>query len=246
MKRTIAALTVMLLPLAAQADITAHYSTGQKGHDMSISVQDDTHVRLDIGPDSYALLSADIVYMLHKEKGQWYATDLAELKQYMAGMPMGKHVDRARKTADDFKFVDTGRTEKVAGYSGNVYQVIDLTTNKKYDVVLSKAEDIARVYRGLLEISRQMVSNMGMGKSMPELPDTRGGLLRQGNQFVLTGVDKADKGDSYYALPKGVQMRKMGGASGQRPQMPSAEQLQKMDPRAQEMMKQMMQRMQQQ
>lgn len=246
MKRMLAVSLTLLLSTSALADITATYKV-RNGGDMQISYRDDQHVRLNVPGGGYALLTGEKVYMVSQEKGQWIATDLEQMKAMMANMPMGSANNAGEKSDADFSFVDTGKQESIAGYTGTVYEIKDRTNGKTYEAVLSDHKDIATLYRGMLQVARQMVSNMGVGKGMPELPAGRGGLLRQDNQFVLTGVDKADKGEDYYQLPKGVKMRDLSQAaqSMKSMPMPSAEDMQNMDPRARAMMEKMMKNMQQ-
>lgn len=246
MKYLIAASLALLFSVPALADITATYKV-RDGGDMQISYRDDQHVRLNVPGGGYALLTGEKVYMVSQEMGQWVATDLEQMKAMMANMPMGGSNKAVDKSETDFSFVDTGKKETIAGYTGTVYQIKDRTNGKTYEAVLSDHKDIATLYRGMLQVATQMVSNMGMGKGMPELPSGRGGLLRQDNQFVLTGVDKADQGAGYYELPKGVKMRDLSQAaqSMKSMPMPSAQDMQNMDPRARAMMEKMMQNMQQ-
>ncbi|MDF1781408.1 MAG: hypothetical protein P1U67_08950 [Alcanivoracaceae bacterium] len=239
MKAKLFFIALAMVSTQALADITANYKASG-GHNMAISYRDDSHIRLNIdsGKGTYVLLAEGNIYMVNKDGNQWVATDLSQMKQFMANMPFGKTPAAKEKSDSDFEFVDTGRTETVAGYDGKVYEILDKTNGKKYETVLSGHEDIANLYRALISLSKQMVNDMGLGNKMPELPSSKGGLLRQGNDFVLTGVDKGDKGEGYFQLPAGVVMRDFGAMMGSIP-MPTAEDMKNIDPRALEMMKKM-------
>lgn len=245
MKKLFVAALALLASTSALADITATYKI-REGGDLTISYRDDNHVRMDVPGGGYALLTGEKVYMVSQEGGQWVATDLAQMKAMMANMPIPQSPAGKEKSENDFSFVNTGKKEVVAGYEGTLYEITDKTNGKTYQAVLSNAEDITTLYKGLLRVSLKMVDNMGLGKTMPELPDAKGGLLRQGQEFVLTRVDKADKGGAYYQLPPGVKMRDLSQAADamKNMPMPSAQDMQNMDPRAKAMMEQMMQKMQ--
>lgn len=230
--KNIMVLVLMLFSFPAMADITASYQVNGK-QSMQISYKDDSHLRLNMGADSYALYVEGKVYMLTKAGGSWMATDLAQLKQMMSNMPFAQKEQAPAPSEKDYKMVKTGRTETVAGYEGNVYEFTDLRNNKKYDAVLSEHDDIASLYKGLMKISREIANSAGMGDQIPEMPAVQGGLLRQGNNLRLTSVDKSDKGQSYYRLPEGVQMQRFSMPEGmpkmpQGMKMPDAEALQKM------------------
>ncbi len=246
MKRVIISTLLMLASLPVLADITASYKI-REGGTMQISYRDDQHVRMDVPGGGYALLSGDKMYMVNKEAGQWVATDMDQMKGMMANMPFSGGARDKEKSERDFSFVDTGKKETVAGYTGKLFEITDKTNGKTYQAVLSDHDDIVALYRGLLRVSQKIVNSMGMGKGMPDLPASRGGLLRKDQDILLTSLDKSDKGSSYYKLPAGVKIRDMSEAmQGMKNMpMPSADDMKNMDPRARAMMEQMMQKMQQ-
>lgn len=226
MKR-ILTLSLLVLSFPAMADITANYQVSG-GRNMAISYQDDSHLRMDMGKDSYALYVDGKIYMLARAGGTWMATDLAQLKQMMGSMPFGQKAQPQPQPSSekDYKMVKTGRMETVAGYEGNVYEFTDLRSNEKYEAVLTEHDDIATLYKGLLKVSREIANSAGVGDQIPEMPAINGGLLRQGDNLRLTSVDKQDKGDAYYQLPAGVKMQSFSMPEGMK--MPDADSLQKM------------------
>ncbi len=208
MRILLSVMMLLLLPIQAFAgDITSVFKNAD-GSTFSISVRDLQHVRMDTAPDAYSLLSGEKLYMVSRdEDGQWSAMDMDQMAGMM-GMIGGGTQD---SSSYDSKYVNTGRTERIAGYTGKVYEV-EVTENGKLvsrdEVVLSSHGDIERVSKGWMAIVKQMSSIMSL--DMAEVIDESeshgyGGVLRYGDDMILQSVSKTSLSASYFALPAGTQ-----------------------------------------
>lgn len=245
MKKLFVAAMALLASTSALADITATYKI-REGGDLTISYRDDNHVRMDVPGNGYALLIGEKLYLVSQEGGQWIATDLSQMQGLMANMPFSSSAPGREKSQSDFSFVDTGKEEVVAGYTGSVFEVTQKDSGKRHQVVLTDHDDVVDLYKGLLGVTQKIIQSLGAGSGMPDLPAVRGGLLRRDADIVLTSLDKSDKGKNYFALPAGVKVHDLSQAADamKNMPMPSAQDMQNMDPSAKAMMEKMMKGMQ--
>ncbi len=186
------------------------------GTTTTINIRDDRHIRMDLKPDSYMLLTGDKLYTVTRDDDEWTAVDMAQISQ-MAGMFLGGSRDDEEKYT--IKHRKAGKKETIAGYKGIVYivEVRDGSNSivSKNEVVYSKSKDVKRISNAL----RTMFSKMGnmMKKSGTASMDdafksmkTYGGILRYGKEMKLLSVKKAKLHGSYYQLPKGIQLQDIG------------------------------------
>ena len=250
-RSSIMLLAGLLTAMPTLADVTAVYQLDRKNQ-MTVSVRDQNHVRMDMAKDMFLLLKGDKTYSVRKEGGSWVATDLDEIKKMTAGfggMPMGDDEDEGLQGS----VRDTGRTETVAGYKGKVYEVID-EEGERSEIVLTDHKALTMVTQGMSRLGAQSAKNMGFfgANDMEDHAQIVGGhtgLLRQDKDMTLVSVDKSSKGSGYFELPPGTVMEKMpgmGGAGGQGGMgMPPGMNMEEMQKQMEEAMKQMKQMQQQ-
>ncbi|MBG0778091.1 MAG: hypothetical protein H0S85_16825 [Desulfovibrionaceae bacterium] len=205
--------------LASAQDLVAKWRYGN-GSTTTLYAKDDTHIRMDTGPDSVMLLSGDKVYMLTRDDGQWQAVDMDQMGALASSWGGGSGKGAATYTAG---YEKTGRTEKIAGYTGAVYKV----TVRQNDKIVSQGEavlcthpDVLRMNRAWAALSSRMISSMGQqeAKSLEKLlADSQnsghGGLLRYDQDMVLTSLTTKNYAAGHYQLPPNVQMQSMDDAA---------------------------------
>lgn len=225
MKKWMVVLLVLLVSSGSAwaKDIVATWANS-KGESMTLSARDPKHIRYDMIDGSYMLLTGDKTYSVRQDDGQWKALDLAQMAEMMK--MFGGGAGKAEKLdAYDTKFKKLGRSEKHAGYKGDVYLVETRDEAgklvSKEEAVFSKHKDILRINEAWATILAQMGSNMGVDTSQAMDQSARevykgkyGGVLRFGDDFKLIKVAKPALKASFYELPPGVQMEQMGSPQG--------------------------------
>lgn len=202
--------------LAHAGDIVATYHY-QDGSTVVMSTRDAAHVRMDTGPDHYMLLKDNKVYAVSKSDGQWQYMDMDR----MAGM--GSMFGQSA-TADvenmDVRYTKTSRREKIAGYTGTVYEA-EVTDKGKLvrrdEVVMSTHSDIKRANQGWMALAERMSQSMGQesAQALKAVCDDAvakgyGGVLRYGDEMRLVSLKKASLDASSYDLPSGSHAVNMG------------------------------------
>jgi len=213
----------------AASDIVATYKY-QDGNMVTIVTRDSQHVRMDTSATSYLLLQEGKVYSVSRDdNGQWMVMDMGQLK---AGTSSGftSLFGGGETTVEkeySATYEKTGQKEKIAGYTGVVYNVDvmeDGNIVRRDEVVLSSHSDLKKVNEGWSAIAAKMGESMGeeMAKSLEKATKEAkeagyGGMLRYGDEMKLYNLKKMSLDISYYEIPTGAQTIEMG-------QMPSFQQ----------------------
>ncbi|WP_147822261.1 hypothetical protein [Salidesulfovibrio onnuriiensis] len=212
MKRLLAVLCLFICMTgqALATDLVATYKY-EDGSTMKLAARDSKHVRMDTGPDSYLLLVGDKMYAVSRSDGQWQAMDMDK----MSGM-MGMFASSGSSEIKDLevKYAKTGRKEKIAGYTGKVYDV-DVYEGSKLvsrdEVVMSTHNDLKRINDAWTAVALRM-GNMMDKETAQSLQRTceearkagYGGVLRYGSEMTLASMKRTDLGSSYFELPSGT------------------------------------------
>jgi len=219
MKKTIysiaalAGMALMGVP-GAFADVTAVYEmTSRDGSGtQTIRYVDKQHVRMDMegAVDSmmYMLKLGDKVYTITDK----VVLDMSQLSQLMAAMGRGGGRRNANSLSTPIKYVDTGRTETIAGIRGKVYRFTD--QGKQHEIVLAKNKDLQDAVLGLIEITKAMTGT-GMMKSdstsrvQQDLSIKNMALLRLDDRVRLQSMNTNAISASVFELP--AKPQQMGG-----------------------------------
>ncbi len=221
MKSTIAALSLLLLtPFTAWSQDMVATWQHQESVTLELATRDSNHIRLNISPDNYVLVSGEKVYMVTKSDQQWTVVDMDRL----AGLASGLTPSTAQAADERDRYrssvTDTGRTETVAGYEGTVYvietkdesgKVVDST-----EAVFSKHADVKQVNTAWQAIAVRMATIVGKNTSEAVDQAAReaeksgyGGVIRIG-EMRLKEIRKPDLAASYYDLPAGARVLDIG------------------------------------
>jgi len=204
----------------AASDIVATYQY-QDGNTITIVTRDSHHVRMNTSQSSYMLLRDDKIYSISRDdSGKWMVVDIGQQMKAMSSKGFSNFFGSAdtreqEKCSADYK--KTGRTEKIAGYTGNVY-IVDIKQGNKLissdEVVLSTSSDLKKINAGWAALTLKM--GQTMNKDMAESIDQAdkagyGGILRYGNKMKLTSLKKTALEASYYEIPDNAQVMNMEG-----------------------------------
>lgn len=209
----IAMLLALLAPVQALAgDVVATYEY-QNGNLMTVCVRDAQHVRIDTSSTSYTLLKGDKVYAVSQSDGQWQVVDMDQMKGAGSGF-MSMFGGGDDDSAMTVTYTKTGRTEKVAGYTGVVYESEMREGGKvarRDEVVLSSHSDLKKLNEGWSALATRMGEIMGgdISEAVGQLSAAAkekdyGGMLRFGDEMKLKSLKKPSLKSAYYELPSGA------------------------------------------
>jgi hypothetical protein len=227
----------------AATDIVATYEYSD-GNKVTIVTRDTQHVRMETSPTSYMLLKEGKVYSVSQDDtGQWMVMDMDQLKGMSSNSGFmslfgGTDPDPDPEPEIIYSAVyeKTGQKEKIAGYTGYVYNV-EVTENgqivRRDEVVLTSHSDLKKVNEAWTTMSSKMSESMGqeMSKSLEEATKEAkeagyGGMLRYGDEMKLYSLRKMNLETSYYQFPQGAKMVEMGAMPSSQPPMPPQNQTQ--------------------
>ena len=198
------------LPVCAQAgsDIIATYKYSD-GSMVTLCTRDAQHVRMDTSPTSYMLLSGDKVYSVSRDDdGTWQAMDMDQIKSM--GSSFTSMFGGGDDTPEyDVRYEKTGQTEKIAGYSGTVYNAVVFENDKivgRDEIVLCSHSNIKKLTEGWMAMASRMTNmNQSFDDSMEEAQKMGyGGMLRYGNDMRLSSLKIKNLNSSYYQLPSEI------------------------------------------
>lgn len=210
-----ATLSIFGVGMVNAEDLVATWSM-KDGPLMTIELQDQDNFRMNMGEDSYILMSQGKGYMVSKEQGEWVATSMEDMKKMMemSGIrdlisQMGKkHVQDDRPP----RFEKTGRVETIAGIKGQVYMVsMDKAMGKPETVEMVFGED-PRLIR-LHQAQARWAESSGMmsgreGHSYSELikryakSGPGGAMLRYADVMKLESIQEAKLANNRFNVPR--------------------------------------------
>lgn len=207
----------LLLAATATAGIKGSYRTGD-GQQMDLYYVGPQQIRVTLGPDAQLVVKQGRTWMLNRQGSQWMALDAAQMGGVMAAI--GKQANVTQFEPGDISLKPLGRKETVAGFEGEVWELDD--GKERHEVVLSNHADVRALTEGWRQIATRLAKQLGIDdvqkvdQALRALPDQQTGLLRQGNNLVLTGIDK-NVSPADVDFPAGTQMMeipKIPGLSG--------------------------------
>ena len=206
----------------AATDIVATYKY-QDGSMVTIVTRDSRHVRMDTSATSYLLLQEDKVYSVSQDdSSQWMVMDMGQMTTAAPGGLTSLFGGGETKAEEEYSAIyeKTGQTEKIAGYTGVVYNIEVMEGGnvvRRDEVVLSSHSDLKKVNEGWSAIAAKMGENMGdeIAKSLEKATEEAkeagyGGMLRYGDEMRLHSLKKMSLNVSYYQVPPDAQYVKMG------------------------------------
>jgi hypothetical protein len=210
---------LMLLPVPALADVTAHYAVKDKS--LTIEAESGGNVRLTI-EDKVTLIRRDGVdYLVVKDAaGASHVARVADLLTMMRAQMQGAHPPRsATDKKTDFVLVQGG-SETVAGYPGTVWKIGPAAAAPEGgnsgkapppgnlpDMVVSPDPALAPVggfLKHLVDMAAPMILQMAGETNFVERAGelfAKGAPIRIGPLFKLTAVETGEIADDHFLLP---------------------------------------------
>jgi len=219
---------VIAMPVCAQAgsDIVATYKYSD-GSMVTLCTRDNQHVRMDTSPTSYMLLAGDKIYSVSRDdEGNWHAVDMDKMKSM--GSSFTSMFGGGNDTPEyDVRYEKLGGTEKIAGYSGTVYNSVVFENGQvisRDEIVLCNHSNLKKLTTGWMAVVSRMTNmSQSFGDSLKEAEKMGyGGVLRYGNDMRLYSLKVKNLNNSYYQLPTGVEQVQMAQPPSQptQPQQP--------------------------
>ena len=205
---------------SAQADMTVNYRlTSSQGESMqTIQYRDQQHVRLDMRDGR----SGRLVTMIRRGDKVYAVSPDGEVIEMTGGMGgmmgalggMFGGNSRRDETAG-MKFEDTGRSERVAGYRGEVYRYTG--NGETHEVVLTDDRQLADVFQAWIDMNKLIARRSGSDRMLEQMqqnsPRRRTGFLRMDRTMVLVSVGTGSLRPDVFDLP-GKPMDISGGGRG--------------------------------
>lgn len=199
------------------ADIQATYRSS--GAQVEIVVSNNQHIRMNMSQGQFLLKQGDDIYSVSGSDAQGYT---AISLNSIAAVSFGSQDNTSTGEDPEFSLVNTGKTETVAGFEGNVFVLTYRQDGKKMrsELVLSKDPQLAQVRSALMSMTstwaKMAGANMSAADSFAQTSselNQYGGLLRQDNSMVLLSLSQQDMPDDYYALPPNTRIQDLSIAS---------------------------------
>ncbi|MDX1695128.1 MAG: hypothetical protein R3208_15280 [Ketobacteraceae bacterium] len=208
-------IAMLLMMGAAYADVKGTWQVSN-GHPVTVYYQDDDHVRMDVGNDTYLLIIREKAYTVMNQGGQKMVLDMESMGGAMkafGGMAMQQAEAKANAyDPDSVAYGKTGKQETIAGYKGDLYEVSVKGPNglEKYEFVASTHKDVVQLQKAFQIIGERMAKTLmskdtlaGFNRAA-EMAESQniGGMLRYGNEMVLKSLERKDLPADIFLLPK--------------------------------------------
>lgn len=175
------------------------------GETMSLAWLDNGSVHMSTSHEknSYILLLKNKVYAIHKEDGRYQALDLSSLIEGLGALaeemsPVS--IDKELEIDwDANRLKKTGKTETVAGITGDIYQLEE--NNKGEFIVLSDnktAQEMTAAYFLLMQAITAQNDKINIDRALPK---NQQGLLQAGKNFKLISLSNKKPSHSLFKLP---------------------------------------------
>lgn len=213
---------------SAATDIVATYAS-QDGSILTLVTRDSEHVRMDTSPTSYMLLKDDKIYSVYQDdSGQWMVMDMGQMMEAAASSGFmslyGGGASQTQQTSYTATYTKTGRKEKIAGYTGIVYEA-EMQENgqvvRRDEVVFCSHSDLRKVNEAWMAMAGKTGDVLGhdMMQTVEAAAENAGtsnygGMLRYGDEMTLNSLKKMSLDLSYYAFPQNAQFMDMGQMQG--------------------------------
>lgn len=186
-----------LVAAPAWADITAVYAM-VGGDQLRVEYRDADNFRVGMGADHYQLMVGGHLYAV--VEGQLIDVESVSRQIRAVGADTflaGLLGDATSDVPTDVSVRPLGRQETVAGYKGEVYEVLARTSNgeQRAELVVADNAELKAVQDALMKVAKDAVAAVGANaspyaKPLEQVEQQRlGGLLRYGEDLRLVSLD---------------------------------------------------------
>lgn len=191
-----------IVPLAAMAAGSATLESD--GDTMQVMWQDTETARFgQVDDDSYMLVQSGKIYLVTHESGEPQVLDIGDMAQmFLAFLDEDTLAEVVPDKLDSVKA--TGKTETIAGITGEVYEISFTTGSGEKDqreAVLTDDKTITELTDVALNTFRTLTAMPELGQFIDALPKNRRGILRLDDSHVLASVSSEKPDDSFFELP---------------------------------------------
>ncbi len=205
-----------------QADYISTYQ--MDGDTQTIMYHDATHTKIvnsSKRDNSAMYFIDDKIYSVTYENGKAKVIDFDQMRSMMESLG-GQELQKEKVEKPDFKITKTGKKEKVAGISGEVWIIEGSNKGEAYKdkIVVTKDKRVIKAVRSMMDMFSKMSAEET--EDMGNIFEFEKGYATiKADGFVLKSFKEKKLPKSDYELPKDAQMQKMpniaalfgGGAS---------------------------------
>lgn len=213
MRKVLLSLLALLAAGPVGADIFGRYSL-PGDNTLDIYYRDDGNIRVNLEGQGYTLFSSGGMFLVMQQGGMQIAVDLRQMGSIVSGwrdQAIGKGTDSSKLVP---KIKATGRQVVVAGYEGQVHEVV--VDQNRTELVLTKNADVGKVTDALVTAAYRIGEVMGpedskaLGAAITQLEETGyTGLLKQSDGVILEFIKTVDRPESFYRLPPNTPLLQM-------------------------------------
>lgn len=214
MRNWMLAAVLTLVPLGARAELIAIFDT-RGGEGVTIEYRDAQNFRINLDVETYQLVRGGRMYLVASHQGEREVIPLSDVGEQLAALGLGGMAQKmigaqGAPVPQDVTFRPLGRTESVAGYPGEVYEVTtrDGTGEQRVEAVVTADPELAAVQDALLSMAEQAIALLGYDTGSAESRLVRqvraqklGALLRYGDEFRLREVLRGPVAEARLTVP---------------------------------------------
>lgn len=197
----------------ACADLKGTYQL-KKEKTLALSYRDDRRMLAAVGDDQRLLLKDGETWALKKQGDNWMALNANNAAGLLAALRKKSSSDET--PAGPIQLRPLNRQETVAGYTGDVFELSD--GKRTYEVVLTDNPDVLALTNAWRTMASQVAQHLDqrdierLQQALAAIPQKgKGGLLRQGDNLKLSGIDKKVSAADF-DLPPGTQTLNLPGS----------------------------------
>lgn len=202
------------------ADMTAKYQLDSpRGQSIqTIQYHDPQHVRLEMREGERGRLAV----MIRRGDKVYAVGPGGEVMEMTGGLAsalgglFGGSSSRSDSSSSGMQFHDTGRNERVAGYTGRVYRYTG--NGEQHDVVLTQDRDLANLFQAWIDMNKLITHRSSADNTLAAIqqgsPGRHTGFLRFDHTMRLLSVNKGPIAAAAFDLP-GRAVDMAGHSTGQ-------------------------------
>lgn len=214
MRNWILAAVLALAPFGARAELTAIFDT-RSGDGVSIEYRDAENFRINLDAETYQLVRAGRMYLVASHQGEREVIPLSDVGEQLTALGLGGMAQKmigaqGAPVPEQVSFRPLGRTETVAGYAGEVYEVTtrDAHGERRAEAVAAADAELGAVQDALLSMAEQAIALLGYDTGSAESRLVRqvraqnlGALLRYDDEFRLREVLRGPVAEARLSVP---------------------------------------------
>jgi len=220
MKKLVSVISMLIsfVPSQLLADIMATYNFS--GDSVEIIVADEQRMRMNMSQGQFLIKQGEDVYSVSGNEKQGYTAISLKDIAAIAFNPAAKNSNTQQQ---EMTMINTGKTEEVAGFPGNIFVMTYQQDGKKVrsELVLSKDKRLSLVRRALFGMTSTWAKMAGSEVSIAnrfaqveaQLQQYEG-LLRQDKTMKLVSLSEKKIPSDYYELPPNTVVQDLSMVSG--------------------------------